>query len=297
MFNMRDKLSNRYLKYKNQKLLAFLFMLIVFIGALSIAVLLILSETLFYEIDEFTNCPQWYQTTIYASLAIIFFGLIGCGFTKNRLNTSNSEIIVNVSLFILGFVIMIFFTLLRVEAYWKSVVISIGGAMGSIGFFCGTASVIGQLKKLKNESEYAFLLRSFEKKQKTFYLKIAPGSLTEIKEVAHYFNTSLPNELVDFLLEFDGVGEFLFSAKRIVEITKLVRKNFKDTTFKVDDLCFIGEGGQGNYFCYKIKDDGSIDDSNIFLWNHETNERIYVAESLPELIRKFYGGLLNNILN
>lgn len=281
---------NRFSKYKKQRLLALLFMLIVFIGAMAIGVLLLLSEMLFSDINEFSLCPLWYQITMYVSLFVVIGGLIGCGFTKNRLNTTGNELVTYIILFFFGFAISIYFGLWRTEAFWKDILICIGGAISSVGLFCGIASFIGLSKKSK--SKFAQLFKSYARDRKKSYLDLKPASLVDIKEIENYFNTKLPNELVDFLLEFNGDGEFLYSTKQIIEMTKLFRENFKDFANKTQNLCFIGQDGEGNHFCYKILNDGTISDDLIYLCKNP-EELIPVADTLIELIYKYYSGLID----
>ena len=286
---MKNKQSNnRFSKYKKQKMLAVLCMLIVFIGAVAVGVLLILSEMLFSDIDEFSLCPLWYQITMYASLLVVVGGLVGCGFTKNRLNTTDNEMVINIVLFFFGFAISCYFGLWREEAYWKNVMICIGGAISSVGLFCGIASLIGLSKRSK--SEFAYLLKSYARDRKTSYLNLHPARLTDIIEVENYFDTPLPTDHVEFLLEFNGDGEFLYSTKEIIETTKLFREDLKTESI-AKNLCFIGQDEEGNHFCYKILDDGTISDDLIYLCKN-SSELIPVAYTLPELIRKYYGGLI-----
>ncbi|MGN1053201.1 MAG: SMI1/KNR4 family protein [Candidatus Scatosoma sp.] len=282
-----DKLT----KYKKQKMLALLCTSVVFIGAATIGVLLILSEVLYYKIEQFSLLPLWYRITMYASLFTVLGGLIGCGFTKNRLNTTNNELTINVVLFLFGFAVSFFFGLWRTEAYWKDVLICIGGAISSVGLFCGITSLIGLSKKSK--SGFALLLKSYARERKTSSLHLSPARLTEIIEVENYFNTMLPAELVDFLSEFNGDGEFLYPTNQIIEVTKLFRENFKDSERNARDLCFIGQDGEGNHFCYKILEDGTISDDLIYCWVLKSDALIPVADTLRELIYKYYSGLID----
>ena len=120
------------------------------------------------------------------------------------------------------------------------------------------------------------------------YWKLSPASLADIMQAERYFDTLLPNDLVNFLLEFDGDGEFLYSTKEIIETTRYLQDN---PTYQ--NLCFIGQDGEGNHFCYQILDDGSIYDECIYLCKNP-EEMIPVTDDLQELIYKYYSGLLGD---
>ena len=276
----------RLAKYQILHLLAGLFSFLVFVGAATVGVMLILSETLFYEIEAFSLLPLWYKLVMLAGFLAALAGLVGCLFTKNRLNTTRSEIKLNLCLFAAGFVLALIFALLPTEARWTAVMIGIGGAVSTVGFFSGIASLIGFMKKPK--SQYAELFQTYARDRKTPYYKLLPASLSDIMAAESYFGTPLPNDLVNFLSEFDGNGEFLYSTRQIIEVTQRLRGNPS-----YPDLCFIGQDREGNYLCYKIIGDGSIGDECIYLCKN-AEEIVPVADNLGELIYKYYSGLLND---
>ena len=69
----------RLTRYQILNLLAGLFSFLIFVGAVAMGAMLILAETLFYEIEAFSLLPLWYKLVMLA-------GLVGCLFTKNRLD-------------------------------------------------------------------------------------------------------------------------------------------------------------------------------------------------------------------
>lgn len=273
-------------KYQILNLLAGLFSFPIFVGAATVGVMLILSETLFYEIEAFSLLPLWYKLVMLAGFLAALAGLVGCLFTKNRLNTTRSEIKLNICLFAAGFVLALIFALLPTEARWTAVMIGIGGAVGTVGFFSGIASLIGFMKKPK--SQYAELFHTYAGDRKTPYYKLLPASLSDIIAAESYFGTPLPNDLVNFLSEFDGDGEFLYSTRQIIEVAQRLRGNPS-----YQGLCVIGQDGDGSYLCYKILGDGSIGDECIYLCRN-AEEIVPVADNLRELIYKYYNGLLDD---
>lgn len=266
-------------------MLAGAFSCLVFAGAATVGVMLILSETLFYEIEAFSLLPLWYKLVMLAGFLAVLAGLVGCLFTKNRLNTARIEIKLNLCLFAAGFVLMLIFALLPTEARWAAVMIGIGGAVSTVGLFSGIASLIGFMKKTK--SHYAQLFQAYARERKTPYYKLSPASLIDIMAVESYFGTPLPDDLVNFLSEFDGDGELLYSTRQIIEVTQRLRVNPS-----YHNLCFIGQDGEGNYLCYKIICDGRFGDECIYLCKN-AEEIVPVADNLSELIYKYYSGLLN----
>lgn len=275
-------------KIRRQNILSIVFMTIVFVGAVGFGVCLLLSEILYTQIENFFECPIWYRIFIFISLVFANGGIVGCAFTKNRHNTTNLECNIELALFVVGFIFELGFALASEESFSNALAICIGGAVSSVGFFCGIGSLIGKLKKPKDVYGKIYVeLISLG----TLPYRQLPKSATllQIMQVEKYFNAMLPNELVYFLLEFNGDGELLFSAEEIIDTAKRVRETFRDTTFNgVDKFCFFGGDGAGNYFCYKISDDGSIADGEIYLWYHETNETKLVANRLTDLIVEYY---------
>ena len=97
---MKDK---RLTKYQRRNLLAAVSSCVVFGGAAAIGAMIILSETLFYDVEAFTLLPLWCKATMLAGSLAVLVGLAGCLFTKNRLNTTRTEMKVNLCCFYLAF--------------------------------------------------------------------------------------------------------------------------------------------------------------------------------------------------
>ena len=85
---MKDK---RLTKYQRRNLLAAVSSCVVFGGAAAIGAMIILSETLFYDVEAFSLLPLWCKATMLAGSLAVLVGLAGCIFTKNRLNTTRTE--------------------------------------------------------------------------------------------------------------------------------------------------------------------------------------------------------------
>lgn len=268
---------------KRQNTLAIVSQVIVLVGALGVGVMLILSELLYPSIEEFSQCPVWYRVVMYVSLFVVTIGIVGCAFFKNRRNSTKKEFHIELTIFLIGLFLCIVFALARNEAYWKDVVICIGGMLCSVGLFTGIGSLIGLLKKLNGKYAKIYNVKNGMK-----CTLPRNATLSQITNVESYFKASLPAELVEFLLEFNGDGNLLLSAQDIIETNKSVRAKYDSIYGGINTLCFFGKNGLGDYFCYEINSDGSIQADKIYLWKHETNKAIEVAKTLPELIEKYY---------
>ena len=100
---------------------------------------------------------------------------------------------------------------------------------------------------------------------------------------------SLPRELSSLLRETNGVGSGT-GAALIWSVADLVSRNreFRDTPLDAesygpfDSLLFVGEEGNGDLFAYDTKREGSPGSAAIVRWDHETDERLPIAEGLVQ---------------
>lgn len=278
-----------YKKFEKQNFLSMIFMAIVLVGSIGIGVLILLSEILYAEILNFFACPMWYQIALYVLLFIIACGIVGCIFSRNKQNTTKIEVRIELAVFWIGFIFMLIFAFMR-DSRINDMLICVGGAICAVGFFCGIGGVIGTLKKSKRNFVFAEIYYDLCDDGLVSLKNFAGSgaSISKIKKVEKYFKTPLPDELSEFLFECDGDGELLFSAKEIIETARKMRSELGGSVYVADKLCYIGSDASGNYFCYRIGEDGIIDDQKIYSFNHETKELKFVAKSLTELIEKYY---------
>jgi hypothetical protein len=99
----------------------------------------------------------------------------------------------------------------------------------------------------------------------------------------------VPRELRQLLLEADGVrGQFLVGV--VWDLERIARDNsefrsrpdFASLYESFDDLIFFGDNGGGDQFA--LRADGS--EADVFVWEHETDERRKVAENLRDYLEK-----------
>ena len=124
------------------------------------------------------------------------------------------------------------------------------------------------------------------------YVKIQPPcSEIEIKNAEKETGYTFPNELKNLLRELNGDKWLLLSVKEIVENAKLNRKikeENEEFAKDLDKLIFFATNGCGDYYCYRMDSDKGIDDNVIYIWEHEEFRLKPIAESMTELITRYY---------
>ena len=104
-------------------------------------------------------------------------------------------------------------------------------------------------------------------------------------------NTTFPRELSELLLETNGDNYLLLSLNQIVKYNQDFRdlnpNIIKPSLFQFNEYLFIATNGCGDYYGYKIKD-GSIQSTNIIIFEHEEYKSRIVAKNLAELIEYYY---------
>lgn len=57
---------------------------------------------------------------------------------------------------------------------------------------------------------------------------------------------------------------------------------------KVNRFVFFATNGCGDYYCYRVLENGETDPSAIYIWEHELFEIREVAKNIADLITKYY---------
>jgi len=119
------------------------------------------------------------------------------------------------------------------------------------------------------------------------YIKVNTAANTALIEKAEKkLGVKFPGELSEFLLEINGDNWFMFSVEQIIEINTITRK--LDCYMPLNCLLFFAGNGCGDYFGYPVVGQNEVNDSNIYRWDHEYDNRIWVASGLEEIILKYY---------
>ncbi len=116
-----------------------------------------------------------------------------------------------------------------------------------------------------------------------------PATEKDILEVEAKLNISLPKQIKSLLSEFNGDNQFILSTKQIIE-DNIINREIKEY-MPLDCLLFIASNGCGDYFGYPVTGAG-IKDSEIFMWDHEYDNRVFKANGLKEAIEKYYNDVL-----
>ena len=106
---------------------------------------------------------------------------------------------------------------------------------------------------------------------------------------------TFPEDLKNLLRETNGDRELLWSSAEIINTVQLNRKYFpecfddiEEYRHRIDRHIFFAGNGCGDYYCYRVLEDGVVDVSGIYMWEHETFESHYVARDIADLIIRYY---------
>ena len=122
----------------------------------------------------------------------------------------------------------------------------------------------------------------------------SPCPEEDIREAEKYVGFAFPEELKALLRETDGDGWLLLSAERIIEHVRLNREIYPEylepdeLEEKVNRFVYFATNGCGDYYCYRVLENGKTDDSAIYVWEHELLETREVAKDITDLITKYY---------
>ena len=120
----------------------------------------------------------------------------------------------------------------------------------------------------------------------------------DIREAEKCVGFPFPEELKALLRETNGDGWFLLSAERITEHVKTNREIYPEylepdeLEEKVNRFVYFATNGCGDYYCYRVLENGMTDDSAIYVWEHELFETREVAKDIPDLITRYYTDLI-----
>ncbi len=116
-----------------------------------------------------------------------------------------------------------------------------------------------------------------------------PAGVENVRQTEMALAVALPDELRSLLQQCDGVkGAY---GEKLVWPTTVIREQnqhfrvfaeFRDLYMPFDPLLFYADAGNGNQFAYRICG-GKILGCEVFVWDHETDSRTWVAPSLVTL--------------
>ena len=115
-----------------------------------------------------------------------------------------------------------------------------------------------------------------------------PATFLEIQEAEEVVGYNFPEELKKLLLEMNGDKWLLFSTEEIIRCVSLNREYLLECYEDIERHIFFAGNGCGDYYCYNVNTDGTVDVSAIHMWLHEDNETRMVAKDIENLIRRYY---------
>ena len=121
-----------------------------------------------------------------------------------------------------------------------------------------------------------------------------PCSEDDILKAEKYVGFSFPEELKALLRETDGDRWLLLSAEEIINNAKTNREIYpeyfelQEFEEKINRYIFFATNGCGDYYCYRVLENGETDTSAIYIWEHELFEIREVVKDISDLITKYY---------
>ncbi|MEU6715960.1 SMI1/KNR4 family protein [Nonomuraea sp. NPDC046802] len=122
----------------------------------------------------------------------------------------------------------------------------------------------------------------------------APASDEAIDQIERLLGQRVPDELRELLRQTNGVraeyeSGLVWSVQEIIQENTEFRQSadFAELYMSFDQLMFMGDNGGGDQFAYIRVSAGRPDD--VFVWDHETDERKWVAASLEDYLKRRAG--------
>lgn len=149
---------------------------------------------------------------------------------------------------------------------------------------------------------YRELISQFARENENVQLQ-PPCPEEEIKRAEKVVGYPFPKELKELLRETNGDRWCLMSVETIIKNVEsnreiwlpLFEEDFSREEYmdKVDRFIFFAGNGCGDYYCYRVKENGLPDERAIYIWEHEyLGEKCWkkVAGSMVEFITRYYQG-------
>lgn len=122
----------------------------------------------------------------------------------------------------------------------------------------------------------------------------APASDEDIDQIERKLSQTVPDELRGLLRQTNGVraeygSGLVWPVQEIIKENSEFRQSadFAELYMSFDQLMFMGDNGGGDQFAYVRVPAGRPDD--VFVWDHETDARRWVANSLKDYLERRAG--------
>ena len=140
------------MQMKNCKFISYLSLFLSGAGGLGISIEMIMSETVFPDINTFSSFPIWFQILMYVFIGMVVIGLILSAIYRNKSNTKQIELYIEGTMLVIGLAFM-FVALVRNESKVKTIIVSIGVAIFGLAITTGISSLIGRLKSNRSDKQ------------------------------------------------------------------------------------------------------------------------------------------------
>ncbi|MFD3701914.1 SMI1/KNR4 family protein [Nocardia sp. NPDC058658] len=125
--------------------------------------------------------------------------------------------------------------------------------------------------------------------------EFAPAaSDAEIDQIEGRLNQTVPDELRDLLRHTNGAraewgSGLVWSVEEIIDQNTQFRHDaeFAKLYLPFDELMFFGDNGGGDQFAYAGMASGQ--NTAVYVWDHETDDRKRVADSLTDYLQRRAG--------
>lgn len=140
---------------------------------------------------------------------------------------------------------------------------------------------------------YRELLEECVKKTHTGKLQ-GPCSENDIAEAEKVVGHTFPDDLRALLREVNGDNWFLLSCEQIIKNVEMNREYYsacfepEEYLEKVDRHIFFATNGCGDHYCYRVFENGVVDTSAVYIWDHEDFETRYAAKNIKDAIIRYY---------
>lgn len=126
-----------------------------------------------------------------------------------------------------------------------------------------------------------------------------PASEEALAEVEEALGVAVPPELLGLWREANGItdeyGDGIWSAEEVIRQNLELRSypEMNDLYMPFDPLfCFAGAGNGGLFF-FPIQA-GGINRPDVFLWNHESDSRMWKCNNLQQFVEQWFRGQLSD---
>lgn len=126
-----------------------------------------------------------------------------------------------------------------------------------------------------------------------------PATEEEWMSIKEALNVDLPLDLLELFKDTNGVFDefgcpYVWSTNQIIQDNLFFRNydDYKDIYMPFDHLLFFSETGCGDLFGYPILN-GVIQRDDIFVWDHESDSRKWIASSLEDFLEGWISGKIS----